>query len=406
MNKLRPLYMDNAATSFPKPKAVWEAMQRYATDCGASPGRGGYRQAREINAVIAECRQRIAQLINAAAPETIVFTSNCTEAINTAIQGLIDPKVGGHAICTHTDHNSILRPINAMAENGWISQTRVAIDPATGRVDPEDIRRAIRPDTRLITITHGSNVTGAVQPIRAISRIAREASVPFIVDAAQTIGHWPIDVIADGIDLLAAPGHKALLGPPGTGFLYLAPGMESRVRPLKQGGTGSNSESPSQPMFMPDRFESGSLNAIGIAGLLEGVKWVQQQRIESLSLHQTELIKTFIEGVGDIAGLSLFGASGVRDRVGVFSVRLEGVPPEALSESLEEEFGILTRSGLHCAPLVHRAIGTADIGGTTRFSFGAFLTLHDVQYATDALGAIAIRNWEKTKPAKPQAAQQ
>ena len=403
MNEIRPLYMDNAATSFPKPLAVWRAMQQYATECGASPGRGGYRQAREVNEIIAACRQRIASLIGAPSPQTIAFTSNCTEAINTAIHGLIDPKVGGHAICTHTDHNSILRPIDAMAGYGWIEQTRVPIDPISGQVDPDHIRRAIRPDTRLIAITHGSNVTGAVQPIRAISKIAHDAGVPLVVDAAQTVGHWPIDVINDRIDLLAAPGHKALLGPPGTGVLYLAPGMEKRVRPLKQGGTGSVSEQPSQPDFMPDKFESGSLNAIGIAGLLEGVKWVEQEGVEQLASRQTELIKTFIEGVGDIEKLSVYGPLTARDRVGVFSVRIEGMSPELLSERLEREYGILTRSGLHCAPLAHRAVGTADIGGTTRFSFGAFLSMQDVQYATDALAAIAM---SVGNGVKPRAAQQ
>ena len=395
MNEIRPLYMDNAATSFPKPLTVWQAMQRYASECGASPGRGGYRQAREITAIIGECRQRIAELINAPSSESIAFASNCTEAINTALYGLIDPTGvkggGGHAICTHSDHNSILRPIQMMVDRGWIEQTRVPIDPISGKVNPQDIASAIRPNTRLIALTHGSNVTGAVQPIREISAVAHAANLPLVVDVAQTIGHWPIDVIADGIDLLAAPGHKALLGPPGTGFLYVSPVWADRLRSLKQGGTGSQSELPRQPEMMPDRFESGSLNAIGIAGLLEGVKWVQTQTIASLSLHQTEMIKTFLEGVGDIVGLSIYGPLTARDRLGVFSVRLRGVTPQALADQLENEFGILTRAGLHCAPLVHRALGTADIGGTTRFSFGAFNSMPDVQYATDALAAIAMK---------------
>ena len=391
MNEIRPLYMDNAATSYPKPLTVWQAMQRYASACGASPGRGGYRQAREITAIIGECRQRIAELINAPSSDMIAFTSNCTEAINTALYGLIDPKEGGHAICTHSDHNSILRPIQMMVDRGWITQTRVPIDPISGKVNPQDIAAAIRPDTRLIALTHGSNVTGAVQPLREISAVAHAAHVPLIVDVAQTIGHWPIDVMADGIDLLAAPGHKALLGPPGTGFLYVSPAWADRVGSLKQGGTGSQSELPRQPDMMPDRFESGSLNAIGIAGLLEGLKWVQSQTIESLGVHQTELIKTFLEGVGDIVGLSIYGPLTAHDRLGVFSVRLQGVSPQTLADQLENEFGILTRAGLHCAPLVHRAIGTADIGGTTRFSFGAFNSMPDVQYATDALAAIAMR---------------
>jgi cysteine desulfurase/selenocysteine lyase len=384
------LYMDNAATSFPKPRSVHDAMSAYAIQSGASPGRGGYREAREIGALIHECRTRLCELIHGERAESIVFTSNCTDALNLAIKGLVDPQARGHAICTHTDHNSILRPINAMAELGWIEQTRVPIDPASGQVDPDNIRKAIRSDTRLIAITHGSNVTGAVQPIREIGAMAREAGVPFIVDAAQTAGHVPIDVQADCIDLLAAPGHKALLGPPGTGFLYLRPGMEKRVRPLKEGGTGSFSEEPRQPEMMPDRYESGSLNAIGLVGLLEGAKWVQDQTVDRLSAIDRDRVRTFIEGVEGVQGLSYFGPKGVRDRIGVFSVRLEGMSAAALSRVLEEEYGILTRAGLHCAPLVHRAIGTAAIGGTTRFSFGPFLSLQDVSYATDALAQIAL----------------
>jgi cysteine desulfurase / selenocysteine lyase len=387
------LYMDNAATSFPKPRSVHEAMARYAMESGASPGRGGYEEARAIGAVIGECRARICDLIHGERAESIVFTSNCTDALNLAIKGLVDPRGGvnggGHAICTHTDHNSILRPINAMVEYGWIEQTRVPIDPLSGRVDPGDIRKAIRRDTRFIAITHGSNVTGAVQPIREIGKIAREAGVPFIVDAAQTVGHIKIDVQADCIDLLAAPGHKALLGPSGTGFLYLRPGMEKLVRPLKEGGTGSLSEEPRQPEMMPDRYESGSLNAIGIVGLLEGVRWVAGQTIENLTALDLDLVRVFIDGVSGIDGLSYFGPQGVRNRIGVFSVRLEGMTAAALSTTLEENFGLLTRSGLHCAPLVHRAIGTAHLGGTTRFSFGAFLSKQDVKFATDALAQIA-----------------
>jgi cysteine desulfurase/selenocysteine lyase len=390
--------MDNAATSFPKPRSVHEAMSLYATQSGASPGRGGYQEARDIGGVIAECRARLCDLIHGDRPENIVFTCNCTEALNLAIKGLVDPRAGGHGICTHTDHNSILRPVNAMAELGWIEQTRVPIDPISGRVDPDAIRRAIRSDTRFIAITHGSNVTGAVQPIHEIGKIAREAGVPFVVDAAQTVGHVPIDVQADCIDLLAAPGHKGLLGPSGTGFLYLRPGMEQHVRPLKEGGTGSLSEEPRQPDLMPDRYESGSLNAIGIVGLLEGVKWVQSQTVEKLASADQDLVRTFIEGVSGVEGLTYFGPQGVRNRIGVFSARLEGMTAAALSTALEQNYGILTRAGLHCAPLVHRAIGTAQIGGTTRFSFGPFLSKQDVQFATDALAQIAGANLTEAGP--------
>jgi selenocysteine lyase/cysteine desulfurase len=263
------------------------------------------------------------------------------------------------------------------------------VDGTTGLVDPDDVRRAIRPDTRLIAITHVSNVTGTIQPIREIGRIARDAGIPFVVDAAQSAGHLPIDVQADGIDLLAAPGHKALLGPLGTGVLYIRPGLEKALRPIKEGGTGSVSEQAVQPDFLPDKYEPGSHNAIGILGLGEGVRWVAEQTVEKLAEHEADLVRVFLDGVCGVDGLTYYGPPGVRHRIGVFSVRIDGYDPHELSAVLEGSYGILTRSGIHCAPLAHAAIGTAALGGTTRFSFGPFLSKQDVKYATDALAEIA-----------------
>jgi cysteine desulfurase/selenocysteine lyase len=386
----RRLYMDNAATSFPKPRAVTDAMVRYATELGASAGRGAYAEAMETGGLIADCRRRLNRLFHGQDANHFIFTLNCSDALNLAIKGLIDPAKANHAICTHIDHNSILRPLNALADQGAVEQTRVAVDSKTGLVDPEEIRRSIRKDTRLIAITHVSNVTGTVQPIREIGRIAREHDIPFIVDAAQSAGHVPIDVQADHIDLLAAPGHKGLLGPLGTGLLYIRPGIETQLRPIREGGTGSVSENDRQPDFLPDKYEPGSHNAIGIVGLSEGVKWIAEQTIEKLAAHDLDLVRTFLEGVSNVDGLTYFGPQGVRHRVGVFSVRVDGYDPQELSAILESQFGILTRSGIHCAPLVHAALGTSEGGGATRFSFGPFLSKQDVKYATDALAEIAV----------------
>ena len=386
----RRLYMDNAATSFPKPASVLAAMTRYATELGASPGRGAYAEAVEASAILTDCRRRLSALFHGERPEHFVFTLNCSDALNLAIKGLIDPNGHGHAICSHIDHNSILRPLNALAERGWIEQTRVPVDPATGLIDPDAIRKAIRPDTKLIAVTHASNVTGTVQPLREIGRIAREHRVPMVVDAAQSAGHVPIDVQADLIDLLAAPGHKGLLGPSGTGFLYVRPGVEKLLRPLKEGGTGSISEEPRQPDFLPDKYESGSHNAIGIAGLAEGVRWVAERTVAKLYEHEMDLVRTFIDGASDVEGLTYHGPQGVRDRIGVFSVRVDGYDAHELAVVLETSYGILTRPGIHCAPLAHAALGTADCGGTTRLSFGPFLSKQDVKYATDALAEIAM----------------
>lgn len=385
----RPLYMDNAATSFPKPRTVLAVMSRYATELGASAGRGAYAAAVETGASIARTRQRLNRLFNGRNPDHFVFGLNCSEALNQAIKGLIDPGRPCHAICTRIDHNSILRPMNTLAAAGLITQTQVAVD-SRGMLDPDDIRKAIQPGTRFIAVTHASNVTGTIQNIREIGCLARERDVAFIVDAAQSAGHLPIDVQADGIDLLAAPGHKALLGPLGTGFLYIRPGLESSLRPLMEGGTGSISDEPTQPPFMPDKFESGSHNAIGLVGLGEGIQYILDQGIERIAAHDVELVKTFMEGTGDVPGLTVFGPRAAKDRVGVFSVRIDGLDPAELSAILETKYGILTRSGIHCAPLAHEAIGTLHRGGTTRFSFGPFLTAQDVNYATDCLAEIAI----------------
>jgi cysteine desulfurase / selenocysteine lyase len=387
----RRLYMDNAATSRPKPSAVTEAMVRYATELGASAGRGAYAEAVETGELMNDCRRRLNRLFHGEKPEHFVFTLNCSDALNLAIKGLVDPEERGraHAICTHIDHNSILRPLHALQERGWATQTRVPVDPSTGRVDPDDVRRAIRPETKLIAITHVSNVTGTVQPVREIGRIARERGIPFVVDAAQSAGHVPIDLREDCIDLFAAPGHKALLGPLGTGLLYIRPGLEKTLRTIREGGTGSASELAAQPEFMPDKYEPGSHNAIGIIGLSEGVKWVAEQTVERLASHELDLVRSFIEGVGDVEGLTYYGPQGVRNRIGVFSVRVDGYEPHELSAILETHYGILTRSGIHCAPLAHEAIGTAALGGTTRLSFGPFLSVQDVKFATDALAEIA-----------------
>lgn len=385
----RRLYMDNAATSRPKPARVMEEMCRYAAELGASAGRGAYSEAVETGDLLFECRRRLNRLFHGEKPEHFIFTLNCSDALNLAIKGLVDPDKRGHAICTHIDHNSILRPLHALEARGSITQTRVPVDPATGLVDPDDVREAIRRDTRLIAITHVSNVTGTVQPVREIGRIARERGIPFVVDAAQSAGHVPIDVDEDCMDLLAAPGHKALLGPLGTGFLYIRPGLERSLRTLREGGTGSVSEQAVQPDFMPDKYEPGSHNAIGIIGLSEGVRWVAEQTVPKLAAHDIELMRTFIDGVTDVEGLAYYGPQGVRNRIGVFSIRIDGYEPHELSAILESHYGILTRSGIHCAPLAHAALGTAELGGTTRLSFGPFLSVQDVAYATDALAEIA-----------------
>jgi selenocysteine lyase/cysteine desulfurase len=288
------------------------------------------------------------------------------------------------------DHNSVLRPLHALGQERGVVATYVPVDPVTCVVDPAEIKKAIRPDTKLIAVVHGSNVTGTVQPIREIGKIAREAGILFLVDAAQTAGHVPIDLQADNIDLLAFPGHKGLMGPLGTGALYIRPGVEAKLRPLRHGGTGSISEQPVQPEFMPDKFESGSHNAIGIAGLSEGVYWILKKTVAALWTHDQNLCKTFMEAVDGCEGLRYLGPQGIKHRMGVFSVQVAGMEPLKLSARLEDEFGILTRAGLHCAPMAHQTLGTVAAGGTARLSFGPFLHLPEIQFVADALASVAL----------------
>ena len=386
----RRLYCDNAATSFPKPPEVLQAMVDYATNIGASAGRGAYAEAQASAAVLKMCRQWLNTLFNGTNPDHFIFTLNCTDALNLAIQGLLRP--GDHAITTWMDHNSVLRPYHHLSQDAGLQFTHVPVDPVTCVVDPDDVRKAIRPNTRLIAAVHASNVTGTVQPIRELGKMAHERGIPFLVDAAQSVGHVPIDVQADHIDLLAFPGHKGLMGPLGTGGLYIRPGLEKQVRPLRYGGTGSVSEEQVQPDFMPDRFEAGSHNAIGIAGLSAGVAWILDKTVKALFEHDQMLCRAFMESVEGVEGLRYLGPQGIRHRMGVFSVRIEGMDPLKLADQLETEYGILTRAGLHCAPLAHKHLGTVESHGTTRLSFGPFLTAQDVQYAADAVAKVALEH--------------
>lgn len=362
-------------------------MRRYADDLGASAGRGTYREAIETGRILSDCRARLARLIHAEDADHVVFTHNCSWALNQAIKGWLRP--GDHVVTTTMEHNSVLRPLHALDAEGSVATTYVPADPLTSIVDVDRVFNAVGPNTALIAIIHASNVTGALQPVAEIGRRARSRGIPLLVDAAQTAGHVPIDVQAMCIDFLALPGHKGLMGPLGTGALYIRPGLESRLRPLAEGGTGSISEQPVQPDFMPDKLEPGSHNAIGLAGLAAALRWLEDRSVESRRAHDTRLNAAFMEQTCNIEGLTVYGPSSPQDRVAVFSVRVDGFAPSELAALLETDFGILTRPGIHCAPLAHRTIGTTSHDGTTRLSFGAYNTEADVERCTDALRQMA-----------------
>lgn len=386
----RRLYLDNAATSFPKPPAVYDAMLDYASRVGASPGRGQYAEAREGERVLQRCRERLARFIGAEGPRRIVFTLNTSDALNLAIRSIAAARrrrgLPCHIIATAMDHNSILRPLNGLREDG-VRWTCIPAEPGSGLVDPAVLAAAITPDTSLICATHASNVSGTIQPIEAMARAAASRGIPFLVDAAQSLGHIPIDVRAMGIDLLAFPGHKGLLGPQGTGGLYIREGLEDRMAKVREGGTGSWSELDDHPDEMPTRFEAGSHNTMGLAGLAEGVAHLLALGHEAIRDHERAIMARFLDGLADSPAVRLLGPATADGRVAVFSIVHEGLSPHELAAMLESR-GILCRAGIHCAPRAHGALGTLAEGGAMRLSFGVMNTVEDAALAASAIASL------------------
>lgn len=375
------IYLDNAATSWPKPEAVYVAVDDYQRRLGAPAGRGTYGEAAEVERLITNCRKNIAELIGAESHERIVFTLNGTDSLNLALQGMVRP--GDHVVTTVCEHNSVLRPLAFLRQERGISITHVPCDGA-GLVDPAAIAAAITPQTTLIALVHASNVTGAIQPAAEVGRIANERGIPFLLDAAQSLGAVEIDVKRLGCQLLAAPGHKGLLGPLGTGLLYIAPGMEQRLLPVRQGGTGINSDEEVQPSAMPARYEAGNLNVPGIVGLGAGVKAVAQRGIAAIAQHERELSQRLLAGLREISNAAIYGPSDASRRTGVVSFNLAGFDPQELAALLDAAFSIQLRAGLHCAPRMHAALGTLP-RGTVRASVGPTNTAEEIDALLGAL---------------------
>jgi len=379
------IYLDNAATSWPKAPGVSEAVAHFLDHVGANPGRSGHRLSIEAGRIVHAAREAAAELFGAPDPVRVLFTSNATEALNLALHGLLRP--GDHVVASALEHNAVMRPLRALERDG-VRVTTVACNRA-GTLDPGMLAEAVRPETALIVLTHASNVTGALMPIVDAVQVARQRGVPLLVDAAQSAGAVPLDVERDGIDLLAFTGHKALYGPPGTGGLVLRSSFDShRLRPLKQGGTGSRSQSEEQPDFLPDAFECGTLNAAGLAGLGAAVRWVLAQGAAQLGARSRARAGRLIEGLRGIPGVTLHGWAEGTPRTSVVSFTVAGCEPSEIGERLDAEHGILCRVGLHCAPAAHRAIGTFPTG-TVRFSPGAFTTEGEIDRALAAVASLA-----------------
>jgi len=374
-------YLDNAATSWPKPEAVYQAVDRFMREVGATPGRGGHWREEEAARIADEARAALAQLFNAPDPAGIAFTMNATQAINMALKGVLRP--GDHVITSSIEHNAMWRPLKALERRG-VAVTAVPC-AADGTLDPADVAAAIRPATRLIALLHASNVLGTILPVAEIGQIAQDHGILFLVDAAQTAGAYPIDMAAMHIDLLAFPGHKGLYGPHGTGGLVVRPGIH--LETWIEGGSGVESEPETMPEALPLRLEAGTQNAAGIAGLLAGARFVLAQGVERIREHELALTGQLIEALGDVPGLTVLGPAGLARRTAVVSVTVEGYIPDQLAAVLDQVFDIATRAGLHCAPQAHRTAGTLE-AGALRFSPGYFNTPEEVAEAAAALRSI------------------
>jgi cysteine desulfurase / selenocysteine lyase len=378
------IYFDNAATSWPKPDQVPEAMSRYLCGVGGSPGRSGHRLSVEAGRIVLEARVALATLFGAADPFRIVFTKNATEALNLALRGLL--KTGDHVITSSVEHNSVMRPLRALEKEGM--DLSVLPCSVRGEFDPDSIRPAIRPNTKAVVLTHAANVTGTILPIAEAGRIAHEHGILLIVDAAQTAGALPIHVTEMGIDLLAFTGHKSLFGPPGTGGLYIRHGLEAEIPPLMAGGTGSRSEFEEQPDFLPDKYEAGTPNTVGLAGLGAGAAWILARGIGAILAREKTLTGRFLDGLKDISEVRLYGPGDPARQTALVSFNINGLMPSEVAQGLDERFAILSRPGLHCAPAAHRTIGTFP-QGTVRFGFGYFNTEAEIDAALAAIRELA-----------------
>jgi cysteine desulfurase / selenocysteine lyase len=404
----RLIYLDNAATSFPKPPEVIEAMNHFMIEVGANPGRAGHERALEADRIVKNTRKSLARLFNIDEPDRIVFSMNVTEALNIVINGFL--KEGDHVITTSMEHNSVLRPLRYLEEQDFIT---LSIAPCDGRgfLDVDNLPSFIRKNTALMVLNHASNVCGTIQDVRAVKKAIGD--IPLLLDAAQTAGCFPIDVKADNIDFLAFTGHKALLGPQGTGGLYIREGLD--VNPLIRGGTGSISEKEVQPDFLPDGLESGTRNNVGIAGLGAGVDFILNEGVQRIRDHEKDLTAALLSSLYDVAGLTIYGPLKAEEQAPTISITFDSLLPpgakydyggcgavnlELMEEDiypaeagkiLNSEYDILVRTGLHCAPIAHRTLKTFP-EGTVRISMGCFNTFEDMEITAKAIRRIAKRD--------------
>ncbi len=378
------IYLDNAATSFPKPQEVYDYMCEFYKTQGVNPGRSGYDASLETEEMVLGTRKMLMEFFGGTTCNHLTFSYNASDSLNMIIQGMTES--GDHVITTNVEHNSVLRPLYHLKHEGIIDITYVPFD-GRGYVDPDDIKRAVKPNTKMVVVNHGSNVIGTVQPIGEIGRVCREAGVYFAVDASQTAGTQKIDVGKMNIDLLAFTGHKCLLGPTGIGGSYI--GDEVPIRGTRYGGTGVRSAHPFHLEEFPYRMECGTLNIVGVAGLRAGLEWLLQQGVENVFAEEMRLHKKLRDGLAAIDGVTLYCAESTEDHLAVLSFNVEGWEAGDVGTMLDVDYNMACRTGLQCAPLVHVQLGTDKIHGTVRLSIGPFNSEEHVDLAIAAVGEIA-----------------
>jgi cysteine desulfurase family protein len=384
-------YLDNAATTYPKPPSVLQSAMRFCATACVNPGRSTYDLALEAEAMLSGTRKALCHFFGSTDPSRVVFGYNATDALNLVVFGIM--RRGGHVICSRLDHNSVLRPVAHVVDDFGAEATIVPFD-GRGYLDPDDIRRALRPDTKLVVCTHASNVIGTAQPVAAIGAICREAGVTFCIDSAQGAGVLPIDMQRMNIDVVAFTGHKSLLGPMGIGGLCVGPGVE--IPHSRAGGTGVDSAHRRHLDAYPYRLEYGTPNMMGIAGLAKGLAYIEEQGgVAAVHRKEMELARILWEGLRAIDGVTLYGATSLEDRTPVFAFNLRGYDPAEAGTRLDVDYQVACRTGLHCAPLVHESLGTTP-NGAIRFSIGPLTTEADVRAGVAAVAGLAA-----DRPHKP-----
>ncbi len=378
------IYLDNGATSFPKPEEVYKFMDHFYRNFGVNPGRSGYDLCLESGEVIEKTRKQLTSFFNGTDTNRLCFSYNSTDALNLIINGMLEK--GDHAISTTIEHNSVLRPLYHLSEYHGVEVDYIPVD-SDGFVDPDDFVKKFKKNTKLVIVNHASNVIGTIQPIKEIGKYCREKGITFAIDASQSAGKIAIDMEEHNLDIVAFTGHKSLLGPTGIGGLYVREGVE--IKHTRAGGTGVRSAVRTHLFEYPYRLEYGTLNSMGVAGLNKGVEWVLNKGIENIHEHEMKLVAMLRDGLENIEGVTLYCQDDLSHHIGIFLFNVEGFEALNVGTLLDVDYNIACRTGLHCAPLIHEAIGTTEIHGAVRFGVGPFNTEEDIQAAISAVKEIS-----------------